>query len=489
MYKVASLLAVVFLMFSCGGSEKTGDPPNIILIMADDLGWQDVGFNGNDIIKTPNLDRLAGEGLIFDRFYSASAVCSPTRGSCLTGRHPQRYGIFHANSGHLPKEEITVPELLKTRGYTSGHFGKWHLGTLTTTEKDANRGGPEGAVHFSPPGWHGYEESFVTESKVPTYDPMRKPPNADQFCWRPLESADSAVSYGTAYWDYNLQRIDDNLQGDDSRVIMDRVLSFIDQTVENKQPFFASIWFHAPHLPVVASSEHLDLYAGHNLYSASYFGCITALDEQVGRLYDKLVSLGLSDRTMLWFCSDNGPEGQRNGVEYPGNGERPAQIASPGSAGIYRGRKRDLYEGGIRVPAFVHWPQGLKGGRRTSFPAVTSDYLPTIIDYMGIDYPDARLLDGISLQKAINGDVLEREQPIFFHFQNKMAVSFKTKKLISVDKGSNWEFYDIEDDPGETMNLAANNLETVEILKAKLLDWVSGCEQSREGIDYRLPEK
>ena len=125
------------LLYSCQNQQDIDkeyfkkNPPNIILVMADDLGWGDTGYNGNPVIKTPNLDKMAGEGLSFSRFYASSPVCSPTRGSCLTGRHPYRYGIFSANVGHVPKEEVLLSEMLKSRGYVTGHFGKWHLGTLT----------------------------------------------------------------------------------------------------------------------------------------------------------------------------------------------------------------------------------------------------------------------------------------------------------------------------------------------------------------------
>jgi len=149
---------VAMALPECLFSKTKGvDRPNIILCMADDLGWADPGFNGNSIIKTPSLDAMAEAGLRFTRFYSAAPVCSPTRGSCLTGRHPYRYGITFANVGHMPKEEVTLAEVLKTQGYATGHFGKWHLGTLTKTEKDSNRGGPRGAKHYSPPWENGFD--------------------------------------------------------------------------------------------------------------------------------------------------------------------------------------------------------------------------------------------------------------------------------------------------------------------------------------------
>ena len=175
--------------------------PNVVLVMCDDLGWGDVGFNGNKVIKTPQLDKMAAKALRFSRFYSASAVCSPTRASCVTGRNPYRVGVPTANAGHIRSEELTLAELLKKRGYTTGHFGKWHLGTLTKTIKDANRGGPKGVAHYAPPQDHGFDACFSTESKVPTYDPMLKPSeSASGKCWDYIKDPDKAFPYGTRYW-------------------------------------------------------------------------------------------------------------------------------------------------------------------------------------------------------------------------------------------------------------------------------------------------
>ncbi|NND34729.1 MAG: sulfatase-like hydrolase/transferase, partial [Saprospiraceae bacterium] len=169
---------VLALFTNCASPDlqSISDQPNIILIMCDDLGWMDVGFNGNASIRTPNLDTLAAQGLKFNRFYAAAPVCSPTRASCLTGRSPFRMGIPNANAGHLPGEEITLPEILRDKNYFSGHFGKWHLGTLTRDTIDANRGGRRDQdVHYTVPSEHGYDVYFCTESKVPTHYPMIKP--------------------------------------------------------------------------------------------------------------------------------------------------------------------------------------------------------------------------------------------------------------------------------------------------------------------------
>lgn len=202
-----TLLKVVWVL-TLGISSCMEPPkrPNIILVMTDDLGWYDVGFTGNTVVKTPWLDSLASQGIILNRFYSASSVCSPTRASVLTGRNPLRMHIPTANSGHLKDEEITLPELLKKAGYTTGHFGKWHLGTLTRSIPDANRGGQE-KFHgdYSIPTQHGYDTYFCTESKVPTFDPMVYPQTYEageskRYGWKAIQHPDSTQTYGTAYW-------------------------------------------------------------------------------------------------------------------------------------------------------------------------------------------------------------------------------------------------------------------------------------------------
>ena len=156
---ILTVIAAVVLN-ACTPAEKAIEKPNIILCMTDDQGWGDVGFHGLPYLKTPNLDAMASSGIQFDRFYSAASVCSSTRASCLTGRHPFRYGIFSANTGHMPQQALTLAEALRQYGYTTGHFGKWHLGTMTVNEKDANRGMPGDSSHYSPPGRTGLMSVF-----------------------------------------------------------------------------------------------------------------------------------------------------------------------------------------------------------------------------------------------------------------------------------------------------------------------------------------
>ena len=266
--KTAGLFfASPFLITGCTDSVQTDreaefdraetSRPNIILIMADDLGWGDVGYNEAAHPVTPNLDDLARDGIVFDRFYSASPVCSPTRGSVLTGRHPYRYGVFYANVGHLPREEVTIAELLQEDGYRTGFFGKWHLGTLTRDRLDANRGGREEfAGDFSPPAWHGFERVFATESKTPTYDPMLKPESRYQpTWWDPVAEGEPVAEYGTRYWNESGETVVDNMRGDDTRIIMDRAIEFVTESGASGEPFLAIVWAHSPHLPVVSAFE------------------------------------------------------------------------------------------------------------------------------------------------------------------------------------------------------------------------------------------
>lgn len=445
--------------------------PNVLLVMCDDLGYGDPRcFNATSPIRTPNIDAMAAAGMKFTRFYAAAPVCSPTRGSCLTGRHPYRYGIYSANTGHMKPQEITLPELLKKEGYTTGHFGKWHLGTLTTTVKDANRGGPRGKKNYSTPSQHGYDDSFVTESKVPTFDPMIKPKDAGRNAWDEIVDKTKGVAYGTHYWDHDGRSVTENLQGDDSRIIMDRAVPFIESAVEKNKPFFAAIWFHAPHLPVVAGRRHAELYNEHSVYQRNYYGCVTALDEQVGRLRERLRTLSVSENTLICFCSDNGPEGQTG--------------KAPGSSAEFRGRKRSLYEGGVRVPGVMEWPGTIPAGSSTDFPAVTSDYLPTVLELLGVTYPSDRPLDGVSLTDVMRGKNVKRTKPIGFQSKNQIAWHSGSHKLYSSDGGKTWELYDLGTDPAEGNNLATTHPGLTAQLRSEVVSWQASCKRSDDEADY-----
>lgn len=438
------------------------DRPNVILIMADDLGWGDPSFNGG-WIQTPGLDSLAEKGLKFTRFYSASPVCSPTRASCLSGRHPYRLGIRNANNGHLRQEEVVISELLQQAGYRTGHFGKWHLGTLTTERKDSNRGRPGNFKDYSPPWHHGFDTSFSTEAKVPTFHPMRRPENKLPL---PTEFKDPNF-YGTYYWVPPANKaawanasegvpvpVTENLDGDDSKIIMDRAIPFVEEAVQAKLPFFAVIWFHTPHKPVVDPEQNEPVDS-----KAAYQAAVQQMDQQVGRLNDELARLGAKENTMIWFCSDNGPE---RGV---------------GQAGPLRARKRSLHEGGIRVPAFLTWPAKIEHGNTLDFVASTSDYLPTILDLVGLPPQPSSRLDGISLRKMIEGKSEQRDQPIGFQSGKQIAWITQNHKIVSKNAGQSFELYDLVNDPRESSDLAATQPELLDAMTKDLNVWLDAVEQ------------
>ena len=476
-YFCSSLLS---LLVSCPVAAQR---PNIILMMCDDLGWGDVGFNGGKIIQTPHLDEMAKAGLRFERFYAAAPVCSPTRGSCITGRHPYRYGVFFANVGHMRAKELTLPELLKEHGYTTGHFGKWHLGTLTKTGKDANRGGPKNVKHFSPPWENGFDRCFSTESKVPTWDPLLRPDGATRRTWwDPTSDATTATPYGTAYWS-NARQVTELLRGDDSKIIMDRAIPFLREAASNSKPFFTIVWFHAPHLPVVAGPDYTKRYSKHNKYAQHYYGCITAMDEQVGRLRRELRELKVAENTLVFFCSDNGPEGNDK---------------APGSSGGLRGRKRSLFEGGVRVPGLAEWPAKIKPLRTTNVPACTSDYLPTILDLIEAEPIGDRPMDGISLLSLFDGKMKQRGKPICFESGGQLALTDDRYKIVYQPSRkerpvsdrlpelnpSDFQLYDIPADHAEANDLAMEHPQAVEELVLALQEWRNSCRASWRGEDY-----
>jgi len=447
--------------------------PNIILMMCDDLGYGDVGFNGNEIIKTPNLDRLANNGIRFTRFYAGGPVCSPTRGTCLTGRHYFRYGVTHANRGHLPTQEITLARMLKSFGYTTGHFGKWHLGTLDLNYSGKPNRNP--ARNYAPPWERDYDASFATEYAVPTWDPTV---DINQRTGKRLDRP-----WASPYYE-NGKLATENLEGCDSRVLMDRAIPFIEQAVENGEQFLTTIWFHAPHSPVVAGPEYRAMYSEYSEDEQHYYGCITAIDDQVGRLYHALEAWGVANNTMIWFCSDNGPEG------------RTSQSGrNRGSTGGLRGRKRSLFDGGVGVPALLHWPGHAEPGRTVEMPCSTLDYFPTIAEVMGYEMPDNRPIDGISLLPVIEGNMTERPTPIPYRFNSGKNSMFGAPTISMIDNrykcltnlssdGSEDLCFDMIEDRAETTNLANEQRERMGQTRETLRQWLRSCEVSHNGGDY-----
>ncbi|BCX50329.1 hypothetical protein HAHE_42370 [Haloferula helveola] len=431
--------------------------------MADDMGWGDPYYNSTTVtyangtphpdqgwISTPTLDAMAANGLRFDRFYSASAVCSPTRASCLTGRSPIRVGVPNANSGRLGFDETPLSEVLSAAGYRCGHFGKWHLGSLTTLRSDSNRGG--NAAVYSGPWHHGYDFCFVTESKVPTYHPYRIANNSASL---PTSFTDSNF-YGTRYWrmptTWNessgegkavpVGEINNAVDGDDSKLLVDQVIPFVQDSVSEGEPFFVVLWFHTPHKPMVDPQGSSGIDSSDALRDS-----IEDMDTALGRLRDELTTLGVRDNTMFWVTSDNGPEDNDDSFN------ETSTVRSIRS-GRRLERKRSLFEGGVRVPGILEWPAAISSGRATGFPAVTSDYYPTILDYLELSVPNQKPLDGVSLRPLIESGSQTRTKPIGFEYAG--ARSWVNEQYKLIDNGGGWELYDlINIAPGEEIEQTA----------------------------------
>jgi len=364
---VGKLTTVLCLAALGLGSATAASKPNIILCMTDDQGWGDASYNGHPELKTPELDKMAAAGIRFDRFYAAFPLCSPTRASCLTGRYPTRYRC--TDWGHdLPLREVTIAEAVKTVGYATGHFGKWHLGGIPHAAGGTGRGLPES---FDPlprhPGNQGFDEWF---------------------------SAGNHYDIGHEYIYHNGEQVPPR-QGDTADVLMDVALEWIGKQAAAKKPFLAVIWFPSPHGPHQPTPEDAALYAKYGK-KADYYGELAGVDRAMGRLRKTLREMKIVDDTMLWFCSDNGPAG-------------------PGSSGGLPGRKKYLTEGGLRVPGILEWPARVPTPFATSVPAGTIDFYPTTLDLLGIKMPDeAGPIDGVSLLPLIEGKMERRPKPMPF---------------------------------------------------------------------------
>jgi len=453
-----SIMGMVCLAMA---SNVTANPathrPNVILCMADDQGWGDTGYNGHPFLKTPHLDQLSREGVTFTRFYSAAAMCSPTRGSCYTGRNPYRFGITFAMKGKLEATEIPITTVLKKQGYTTGHFGKWHLGTLSKIKGDQKRWGAfskDPIRYYCPPWERDVDVCFVTESKVPTWNPLLDPGAIN----KKDTNANRGKPYGNDYFTGPHTTVTENTDHDDSRVIMDRAIPFIRNAARQNTPFLAVIWFHTPHSPVVGGPQYRDMYRDRPDHEQHYYACITAMDEQIGRLRTELDAQGIAGNTMLWYCSDNGPARQGS----------PRHV---GSSGHLSGYKLSIREGGIRVPGLMIWPNKIKKPRTVTAPCVTSDYFPTILDALGIEMPVDRTYDGISLLPLIQGKTSTRTKPIGFLNKNaKEAVWMgQDYKLIHTPKGD--ALYNITEDPSEKTDLAKSRPVVKANMTRDLMQW------------------
>jgi arylsulfatase A-like enzyme len=348
--KFSSMLIIMAFVFT-GCNKKEEKLPHIILVMADDQGWGEMGYNGHPVVQTPNFDDLAASAMRFDHFYASAPVCSPTRGSVLTGRHPNRFGCFTWGNTLRP-QEITIAEALKTAGYVTGHFGKWHLGSV-------QKGSPVN------PGASGFDEWFSS----PNY-----------FDNDPILSR---------------QGIAVQTRGESSMVTVDAALEFIRKYSGSDQPLFAVVWFGSPHGPHQAIEEDRALYSDQEPEFQNFYGEITGMDRAIGKLRQEIKDLEIDKNTVLWYCSDNGG------------------LPNVGSTGG-RGHKAHIYEGGLRVPAIIEWPEKIPQPKIADIAANTFDIYPTVLEIAGVKMENQPVLDGISLLPAIENNMNNRSKPMGF---------------------------------------------------------------------------
>jgi arylsulfatase A-like enzyme len=459
-----------------GRKPDASTAPNIIMMMADDMGPGDVGYYGwndkmSDPVLTPHLDTMASTGLRFDRFYAQSPVCSPTRGSCISGRHAFRYGIWEANKGGGRVKEITLPEVLREHaGYATGHFGKWHLGRFVPHQD----WGQATRMDYFTPADAGFDEWFSVVHSVKTYDPYGP------------AGIDDPVEVDTDYNPYfhNGVEYTHTLFGDTSEIIMDRAIPFMESAVSQGRPFLACIWFHTPHKDLDASTADQALYPNGSDGEKKYYGSITAMDRQIGRLRAWLRTRGIENNTILWFTTDNGQ--------------------TTGSSGPYLASKRHLFEGGIRVPTVLEWPDRIPQHRTTGMLASTSDYFLTHLDAAGIDYTDPHPRDGISLLPCIAGTMTVRANSIAFQSHDTSVIMNQDYKAMKVRTGAysdgfasgrglpldEWLLFDMSLTNQyliERTNIASGNPSVVASLTAEYDVWNMSCENSYHGGDYDDP--
>jgi arylsulfatase A-like enzyme len=414
---------------------ETARRPNIIYILADDLGYGDLSVQGQQHFKTPNIDRLASEGVRFTQHYSGSTVCAPSRDALLTGRHTGHTfvrgnkPVQPEGQTPIPAETVTVAEILAEAGYRTGAAGKWGLGAPDTEGLPTRQG-----FDF----FYGYNCQREAHSYYPDH------------LWRNEERVP----------------LDGKTYAHD--LITEEALGFIRRNQD--APFFLFVPYTIPHagldVPEDSMAPFVDSFdespfAGRDRYvaqarpKAAYAGMVTRLDRDVGRILELIAELGLDENTVVMFSSDNGPHLE--------GGAEPDFFDSNGP---FRGYKRDLYEGGVRVPLLVRWSGTIDAGRTSEHVSAFWDVLPTLAELAGAPVPDG--LDGISFVPELTNAPQDEHDYLYWEFHEqggKQAVRMKNWKGVRVeletDPEGPIELYDLEADPGETTNVAAEHPELV----------------------------
>lgn len=426
---LAAVAATMFGLFVAPAFAT--DRPNFIVILCDDLGYGDLGCYGHPRIKTPNLDRLANEGMRLTDYYAAAPVCSPSRAGMLTGRTPQRVGIYdwipEGSPMHVRRSEVTVASLLKSADYATCHVGKWHCnGKFNSPEQ------PQ-------PGDQGFDYWFSTQNNA---GPSHRNPG-------------NFVRNGKAVGP---------TEGYSNQIIVDEALKWL-RGRDAKKPFCLFVWFHTPHEPVATAEDFTRIYSSDEPAERGiYFGNVTQMDHEIGRLLKEVDGKGLRDNTLVWFSSDNGPETLNR---YKGAGR------SYGSPGQLRGMKLHMYEGGIRVPGIIRWPAKIKAGQVSREPICGTDVLPTFCDIAGVKVPTNRMIDGTSVRAAFEDKPVVRRVPLYWQYDRalgkpKIAMRQGDWKILADAKLDQFELYNLTDDPRETTDLAAKQPERLGRMSSEL---------------------
>lgn len=428
-------LCLVCMVCSRLQAQEESQQPNIIFIFADDWGYGDLGIHGSTFCKTPNLDRMAQEGIDFNNFTVNSPVCSPSRVAVMTGQFPARYCVhqhFASTKSNrkrgmpdwLDPQAPMLPRILKEAGYKTGHFEKWHLGNAADSPTE---------------DLYGYD-AFAT------FNGSKK----NEIRPEGLASVDHAVEFIRKFKD---------------------------------QPFFVNLWLHEAHLAHFPLPKYLEQFKDLDEQKRVYASVIAEADEGVGRILALLKDLGIDRNTLVVFSSDNGPEATR-GEEHKFHNNSKRGLGgyySVGETGGLKGRKRALYAGGVRVPFIVRWPGIVPQGKIDATSVLTAvDLLPTFLEVAGVELPDGYMPDGQIAFSAFKGKGLKRTKPIYWEWKGGISKDYtwpsigirdnRWKLLVNKELRKR-ELYDMENDWAETKDVSADYPEIVQTLSAKLDAW------------------
>lgn len=451
------IFSVVIWISSCGTNKLvTERHPNIILIMADDQGYGDLGVMGNPILETPNIDTMAARSATMTNFY-VSPVCAPTRASLMTGRYNYRTGVIdtYVSRAMMHTDEVTIAEILRKEGYTTGIFGKWHLGDCY----------PMRAMD------QGFDEALVLKGGGLA---------------QPSEPFENKRRYTDPVLFHNGQMV--QTSGYCTDVYFRYATRFIKKNVEVKKPFFVYLPTNAPHGPFHdVPGELFDYYSKKDLSSVSYekkpdldrlaaiFAMIGNIDQNIGRLFATIEQLGIQEETIVIFLTDNGPNTRRY-------------------VGKLRGMKGEVLEGGIRAPFYIYWPSVFKGGEMSDVRVAHYDLMPTLLDAAGVQLPEGLDIDGRSFLPLLKGEKIPwPERNLFLqwhrgeepHRYKHFAMVGKKWELLSQDS-ARFELYDLENDPGERHEIADEHPDIVENMKIKYMAWFNDVSSTRDN-NYAKP--